>query len=134
MEENKLDSINKLMTASYAGLSIFEYEVVVELLNAEFYKICKRDKEFYNRYSYLNRVEGDNKMKILYKIVTDYFIKGKGTKDDLISEIFPIINVMNGCKNTEEVKELKKQLLNLYEWYYAGVQLAPANLININWL
>jgi hypothetical protein len=116
MTRKKLDEITKLVNPSYNSLSIYEYEVFVELINRAFYKICNRDKEFNYKYSYLNIVEGDSKINKLFKLVMDYFIEGKGTKKILIEEVFPIINIINKCKNTDETQELKKQLLSVYDY------------------
>jgi hypothetical protein len=115
MTRKKLNEITKLVNPSYNSLSIYEYEVFVEFINRLFDRICSRDKEFNYKYSYLNIVENDSKIDKLFKLVMDYFIEGKGTKESLIEEVFPIINVISKCKNTDETQELKKQLLSVYE-------------------
>ncbi|QGU94939.1 hypothetical protein GOM49_07365 [Clostridium bovifaecis] len=115
MSEEIVNRIYKLFTSSYNKIPIQEYEVAIEFVNRAFSNICYKDKEFYENNIYLTNIETEYKTDKILRSIVQYYLDGKGSKENFVEDILPIINALHGCKNDLDVEKLKRIFFDLYK-------------------
>ncbi len=105
------DKCEKLLDKLYSKCTYNEFVVAFDFAVRAYQRISKNDSVFdYNNF-YLGVIRCEDR---LISTVCKYYLDGNGKKENLNEDIFPIINVLAGNKDSILSKELKKIFLNIY--------------------
>jgi hypothetical protein len=111
MNENLIIKGENLLSKLYEKTSYNGFVVALDCAFRVFQRISRNDSVFRTRNYYLNIISCEDR---LISTIFEYYLQGKGNKEDLNEDVFPLIHVLSGCENDETTKELKNLFLSVY--------------------
>lgn len=108
-EYNKCE---KLLDKLYSKCTYNEFLIAFDIAVRTYQRISRNDLIFYRNNFYLGVIRCEDK---LISIVCEYYLSGNGQKQNLNEDIFPMINILSGNKDSIVSNELKELFLNVYD-------------------
>lgn len=111
LDKREYSKCEKLLDKLYSKCTYNEFLVAFDVAVRAYQRISKNDSIFYRNNFYLGVISCEDR---LISTVCDYYLNGNGQKENLNEDIFPMINILSGNKDSILAKELKKLFLNVY--------------------
>lgn len=111
MYENAVTRCENLFVRLYDKSNYNNFRIALDFATRAFERISMNNPAFYAENFYLRVINCEDK---LISTVCEYYLEGKGLKENLTEDIFPIIHALSGCKNNETTKELRQLFLEVY--------------------
>ncbi|AYD41462.1 hypothetical protein D4Z93_09670 [Clostridium fermenticellae] len=109
---NKYEKCEKLLDKLYSKCSYNEFLIAFDVAVRAYYRIVNNDFVFYDSNFYMGRISCEDR---LISTVCNYYLKGNGKRENLDEDIFTMINVLSGNKESIEANELRGLFSKVYE-------------------
>ncbi|WP_123054094.1 hypothetical protein [Clostridium sp. JN-1] len=106
------DKCEKLLDKLYGECTYNEFAAAFDVAVRAYQRISKNDPIFYHNNFYLGVISCEDR---LISAVCNYYLDGNGQKENLKEDIFPMINILSGNKDSILAKELKNLFLSVYD-------------------